>query len=47
MKAAIYLAKSVLAPLRDTASVSAIDGGIQRKIHGSGTTTLILYELVC
>ena len=47
MKAAIPLAKRVLGPLGDTASVSAVDGGIQRKIHGSGRTTLILYGLVC
>ena len=41
MKVAIPLAKTVLAPLRITAAVSAIDG-IQRKIHGSGTLTLII-----
>ena len=42
MKVAISLAKSVLAPLRITAAASAIDAGIQKKIHGSGTTTLII-----
>ena len=42
MKVAIPLAKNVLAPLGITAATSAIDAGIQRKIHGSGTTTLII-----
>ena len=42
MKAAIPVAKNVLAPLRITAAASAIDAGIQKKIHGSGTTTLII-----
>ena len=36
------LAKNVLAPLGITAAASAIDVGIQKKIHGSGTTTLII-----
>ena len=40
MKIAIPLAKHVLAPLGITAAASAIDAGIQKKIHGSGTTTL-------
>ena len=39
MKVAIPLAKNVLAPLGITAAASAIDAGIQKKIHGSGTTT--------
>ena len=30
-----------MAPLGVTAAASAIDAGIQKKIHGSGTTTLI------
>ena len=30
------LAKNVLAPLGLTAAISAIDGSIQKKIHGSG-----------
>ena len=34
--------KNILAPLRITAAASAIDAGIQKKIHGSGTTTLII-----
>ena len=42
MKAAIPLAKNVLAPLGITATATAIDAGIQKKIHGSGTTTLII-----
>ena len=42
MKVAIPLAKNVLAPLGITAAASAIDAGIQKKIHSSGTTTLII-----
>ena len=42
MKVAIPLAKNVLAALGITAAASAIDAGIQKKIHGSGTTTLII-----
>ena len=42
MKVAIPLAKNVLAPLEITVAASAIDAGIQKKIHGSGTTTLII-----
>ena len=42
MKVAIPLAKNVLAPLGITAAASAIDAGIQKKIHGSGTTNLII-----
>ena len=42
MKVAIPLAKNVLAPLGITAAASAIDAGIQKKIHASGTTTLII-----
>ena len=41
MKVAIPLAKNVLAPLGITAAASAV-AGIQKKIHGSGTTTLII-----
>ena len=36
------LAKSVLIPLGLTAAASAADAGIQKKILGSGTTTLII-----
>ena len=39
LKVAIPLAKSVLAPLGITAAASAIDAGIQKKIHGSGIAT--------
>ena len=42
MKVAIPLAKNVLAPLEITAAVSAIDVGIQKRIHGPGTRTLII-----
>ena len=42
MKVAIPLAKNILAPLGITAAASAIDAGIQKKIHGSGTRTLII-----
>ena len=42
MKVAVPLAKNILAPLGITASASVIDAGIQKKIHGSGTTNLII-----
>ena len=42
MKVAVPLAKNILAVLGITAAASAIDAGIQRKIHDSGTTTLII-----
>ena len=42
MKIAVPLAKNILAPLGITAAASAIDAGTQKKIHGSGTTTLII-----
>ena len=42
MKVAVPLAKNILALLAITAAVSAIDAAIQTKIHGSGTTTLII-----
>ena len=42
IKVAIPFAKNVLAPLGITAAASAIDAGIQKKTHGSGTTTLII-----
>ena len=41
MKVAIPLSKNVLAPLGITAAAS-IDARIQKKIHGFGTTTLII-----
>ena len=42
MKVAMPLAKNVLAPLGFTAAMSAIDGSIQKKMHGSGATTLVI-----
>ena len=42
IKVAIPLAKNGLAPLGITAAASAIDAGIQKKMHCSGTTTLII-----
>ena len=38
------LAKSVLAPLGLTAAMYAIDGSIQKKIHGSGVKLIIEQE---
>ena len=42
MKVAIPLPKYISAPLRITTAASAIDAGIQKKINGSGTKTLII-----
>ena len=42
MKLAVALAKNILAPLGITAATSATDAGIQKKIHISITTTLII-----
>ena len=45
MKVAVPLEKKNLSPLGITAAASAIDAGIQKKIHGSGrpsSTTLII-----
>ena len=44
MKVAMSLAKNVLAPLGLTAAMSAIDGSIQKKIHGSGVKLIIEEE---
>ena len=41
-KVAVTIAKNLLASLGITAVASAIDAGIQKKIHCSGTTTLII-----
>ena len=41
MKVAMPLAKNILAPLGLTAAMSAIDGSIQKKIHGSGIKLII------
>ena len=44
MKVAMPLAKNVLAPLGLTVAMSAIDGSIQKKIHGSGIKLIIEAE---
>ena len=44
MKVAMPLAKNVLAPLGLTAAMSAIDGNIQKKIHGLGVKLIIEEE---
>ena len=36
------MAKNILAPLEITAAASSIDAGIQKKLHGSGITNLII-----
>ena len=41
MKVAMPLAKNVLAPLGLTAAMSAIDGGIQKKMRGDGIKLMI------
>ena len=41
MNVALPLAKNLLAPLGLTAAMSAIDGSIQKKIHGSGVKLII------
>ena len=42
MKVAVPLAKNSLVPLGITASASAIDAEVQKKIHCSGARTLII-----
>ena len=42
MIVAIPLAKNVLASLGITAAASTSDVGIQKKVYGSGTTTLVI-----
>ena len=44
MKVAMPLAKNVLTPLGSIAAMSAIDGSIQKKIHGSGVKLIIEQE---
>ena len=44
MKVAMPLAKNALAPLGLTAAMSATDGSIQKKIHGSGVKLIIEEE---
>ena len=46
MKVAMPLAKNVLAPLGLTAAMSAINGSIQKKIHGSGATKGVGVKLI-
>ena len=41
MKVAMPLAKNLLAPLGLTAVMSAIDGGIQKKMRGEGVLLII------
>ena len=44
MKVAMPFAKNVLAPLGLKAAMSAIDGSMQKKIHGSGVQLIIEQE---
>ena len=44
MKVAMPLGKNILAPLGLKAAISAIDGSIQKKIHGSGVKLIIEEE---
>ena len=46
MKVAMSLTKNVLAPLGLRAAMSAIDGIIQKKIHGSGVKLIIGQEYI-
>ena len=41
MKVSVPLARNILSPLGITAAASAIDAGIQKKMHGYETPTLI------
>ena len=45
MKVVIPSAKNVLVPLGITAAASAIDAGIEKKIHGSGTLIISNEEM--
>ena len=42
MKVTVAIAKNILASLGITAAASAINTGIQNKMHGSGATTLVV-----
>ena len=44
IKPATSLGKNILAPLGLSPAMSAIDAAIQKKMYGSGNTTLILSE---
>ena len=46
MKVALSLAKNVLAPLGLTSAMTAIDGSIQKKIHGSRATKCAGVKLI-
>ena len=41
IKPAISIGKNILAPLGLSAAISATDAAIQKKMYGSGNTTLI------
>ena len=45
MKVAVPLPKNILTPSGITVATSAIDARIQKKIHGSGTTTLNNFKM--
>ena len=45
MKVAVPLAKNILAPLGITVAPSAIDAGIQNKIHGSGRSSSTTFTI--
>ena len=42
IKPAISIGKNILAPLRLSATMSATDAAMQKKMYGSGNTTLII-----
>ena len=42
IKPTISIGKNILAPLRLSAAISATDAAIQKKMYGSGMTTLII-----
>ena len=42
MKVAVLFVKNIFASLGITAAASATDAGIQKKMHGTGTKTLII-----
>ena len=44
MKVALALAKNILSPLGLTGAMSAIDGSIQQKMHGSGVKLIVEQE---
>ena len=46
IKVAVPIAKNILAPLGITPAALAINAGIQKKIHGSGTTILITNDII-